>query len=144
VQFLDISPATSDLATHMEHLVWQYHAEPVERAAARFCESIAKWRGKPELETYKKRPPKQSADTEAASGSTMMIDSLVHSSPITRSVNISDDAAARRPPIEKYFTLPTVARENGWNRGKRRRSTDEGNARGGKKVHGYLKPLGNP
>jgi hypothetical protein len=52
-KFLDISPATSDLATHMEHLVWQYHAEPVERAAARFCESIAKWRGKPELETVR-------------------------------------------------------------------------------------------
>ena len=35
----------------MEDLAWQYPAEPVERAALRFCEAIAKWRGKPELET---------------------------------------------------------------------------------------------
>ena len=35
----------------MEDLAWQYPAEPVERAAVRFCEAIAKWRGKPELET---------------------------------------------------------------------------------------------
>ena len=35
----------------MEDLAWQYPAEPVERAAVRFCEAVAKWRGKPELET---------------------------------------------------------------------------------------------
>jgi hypothetical protein len=35
----------------MEDLAWQYPAEPIERAAVRFCEAIAKWRGKPELET---------------------------------------------------------------------------------------------
>ncbi|KIY72447.1 hypothetical protein CYLTODRAFT_367426 [Cylindrobasidium torrendii FP15055 ss-10] len=49
--FYDIPAATPDLATHMEDLAWQYPAEPVERAAVRFCEAIAKWRGKPELET---------------------------------------------------------------------------------------------
>ena len=35
----------------MEDLAWQYPAEPVERSAVRFCEAIARWRGKPELET---------------------------------------------------------------------------------------------
>lgn len=54
-QFFDIPATTPDLATHMEDLAWQYPAEPVERAAVRYCEAIAKWRGKPELETV--RPP---------------------------------------------------------------------------------------
>ncbi|KAI0052339.1 hypothetical protein FA95DRAFT_1385929 [Auriscalpium vulgare] len=40
----------------MEDLAWQYPAEPVERAALRFCEAIARWRGKPELETVRRRP----------------------------------------------------------------------------------------
>jgi len=44
---------TPDLSTHMEDLAWHYPAEPVERAALRFCEAIAKWRGKPELETVR-------------------------------------------------------------------------------------------
>jgi len=35
----------------MEDIAWQYPAEPVERAAVRFCEAVARWRGKPELET---------------------------------------------------------------------------------------------
>jgi hypothetical protein len=51
VQFYDIPQSTPDLSTHMEDLAWQYPAEPVERAAVRFCEAIEKWRGKPELET---------------------------------------------------------------------------------------------
>lgn len=50
-QFYDIPASTPDLSTHMEDLAWQYPAEPVERAAVRFCEAIARWRGKPELET---------------------------------------------------------------------------------------------
>ncbi|KAI0310634.1 hypothetical protein OF83DRAFT_843875 [Amylostereum chailletii] len=56
-RFFDVPTGTPDLSTHMEDLAWQYPAEPVERAALRFCEAIAKWRGKPELETYKRRPP---------------------------------------------------------------------------------------
>ena len=50
-QFLDIPASTPDLATHMEHLTCLYPVEPVERAALRFCEALAQWRGKPELET---------------------------------------------------------------------------------------------
>ncbi|KAI0925627.1 hypothetical protein AcV5_008312 [Taiwanofungus camphoratus] len=50
-RFYDVPASTPDLATHMEDLAWQFPAEAVERAAVRFCEAIARWRGKPELET---------------------------------------------------------------------------------------------
>ncbi|KAF9475969.1 hypothetical protein BDN70DRAFT_201845 [Pholiota conissans] len=50
-RFYDIPASTPDCATHMEDLAWSYPAEPVERAAVRFCEAIQRWRGKPELET---------------------------------------------------------------------------------------------
>lgn len=40
----------------MEDLAWHYPAEPIERATVRFCEAIAKWRGKPELETVSATP----------------------------------------------------------------------------------------
>ncbi|VDC07662.1 unnamed protein product [Peniophora sp. CBMAI 1063] len=56
-RFLDVPSGTPDLSTHMEDLAWMFPAEPVERAALRFCESLSKWRGKPELETYRARPP---------------------------------------------------------------------------------------
>ncbi|KAN0132340.1 hypothetical protein V8E53_009766 [Lactarius tabidus] len=52
-RFLDVPASTPDLLTHMEHLAWRYPAEPVERAALRFCEALARWRGKPELETVR-------------------------------------------------------------------------------------------
>lgn len=55
-KFYDVPPSTPDLATHMEDLQWQYPAEAVERAAVRFCEAIARWRGKPELETVRPSP----------------------------------------------------------------------------------------
>ncbi|KAH9025522.1 hypothetical protein EDB85DRAFT_2092808 [Lactarius pseudohatsudake] len=55
-RFLDVPAGTPDLSKHMEDLARRYPAEPVERAALRFCEALARWRGKPELETYKKRP----------------------------------------------------------------------------------------
>ena len=42
----------------MEDLAWQYPAEPVERSAVRFCEAIARWRGKPELETVSTKKKK--------------------------------------------------------------------------------------
>jgi len=69
-RFYDVRQHAPDLTTLMEDLAWQYPAEPVERAALRFCEAVAKWRGKPELETYKKKP-----------ASSMSIESLVHSNP---------------------------------------------------------------
>lgn len=81
-RFYDIPESTPDLSTHMEDLAWSYPAEPVERAAIRFCEAVAKWRGKPELETYKKKSP---------SSPGMSINSLVHSNP--SSPNLSNVTA---------------------------------------------------
>ncbi|KAF9555131.1 hypothetical protein CPC08DRAFT_695851 [Agrocybe pediades] len=82
-RFYDIPASTPDCATHMEDLAWQYPAEPVERAAVRFCEAIAKWRGKPELETYKKKPAPPPLDVPSTPGGSavMTIESLVHSNP---------------------------------------------------------------
>ena len=40
----------------MEDLAWQFPAESVERAACRFCEAVAQWRGQPELETVSEIP----------------------------------------------------------------------------------------
>ncbi|CAK5268188.1 unnamed protein product [Mycena citricolor] len=78
-RFYDIPPSTPDLSTHMEDLAWQYPAEPVERAAVRFCEAIEKWRGKPELETYKKKG---------------------------HSVTAGPVRSTRKPSIDVYFTQP--------------------------------------
>ncbi|KAI9439694.1 hypothetical protein H4582DRAFT_1942296 [Lactarius indigo] len=56
-RFLDVPAGTSDLSSHMDDLAWRYPAEPVERAALRFCEALARWRGKPELETVRTHHP---------------------------------------------------------------------------------------
>ncbi|KAH7915600.1 hypothetical protein BJ138DRAFT_1141249 [Hygrophoropsis aurantiaca] len=122
-KFYAIPALTPDLSTHMEDLAWHYPAEPVERAALRFCEAIAKWRGKPELETYKKKPK----DFATPGGSSMTIESLVHSnptSPTSAAFPVQESVPkSNRPPIEKYFTPPSYS---GWGRNKRRRSFDDG------------------
>ncbi|KAH7920237.1 hypothetical protein BV22DRAFT_1040074 [Leucogyrophana mollusca] len=131
-KFYAIPALTPDLSTHMEDLAWHYPAEPVERAAMRFCEAIAKWRGKPELETYKKKPK----DLATPGGSSMTIESLVHSNPTspTSGAFLVQDSSAKsnRPPIEKYFTPPLYS---AWGRNKRRRSFDDGELPG-KRIHG--------
>ena len=115
----------------MEDVAWQYPAEPVERAAVRFCEAIQRWRGKPELETvsilvsragscvcildelttaqYKKKPePRMSADDEPGAAPPMPIDALVHSNP-TSPVMAHTAAGGRarrrlkKPSIDVYF-----------------------------------------
>lgn len=126
-RFYTIPPLTPDLSTHMEDLAWHYPAEPVERAALRFCEAIAKWRGKPELETYKKKPPKD------VGTSSMTIETLVHSNPTSPtmggySVQLS---RSQRPTIEKYFIVPPSY----VGRSKRRRSLDEAES-SNKRAHG--------
>ncbi|KAF5326683.1 hypothetical protein D9619_003961 [Psilocybe cf. subviscida] len=121
-RFYAIPESTPDCATHMEDLAWQYPAEPVERAAVRFCEAIARWRGKPELETYKKKPAPNGAqrDGDAETGG-MSIDSLVHSNPVSPTIGAaqvqqveiegisavlgsSPPRKKRQPAIEDYFT----------------------------------------
>ncbi|KAJ6561926.1 hypothetical protein B0H19DRAFT_1143038 [Mycena capillaripes] len=129
-RFYDIPQSTPDLSTHMEDLAWQYPAEPVERAAVRFCEAIEKWRGKPELETYKKKPPGSSSSiaTGTPSSASMAIDTLVHGSPATGGV-VSGQMPAlprstRKPSIDVYFPEPFLRRHGAWNRNKRMRSPE--------------------
>jgi hypothetical protein len=137
-RFYAIQAKTPDLSTHMEDLAWNYPAEPVERAAVRWCEAVAKWRGKPELETYKRKPPQQSTTTPMSS--TITIDSLVHSNPTSPTTPalpspkpplMPHASKVRRPPIEKYFEDPPT-----WNRNKRRRSPEEARFGTGKRLHG--------
>lgn len=123
-RFFDIPQQTPDLVTHMEDLAWHYPAEPVERAALRFCEAVAKWRGKPELESYKKNPKEQAFQ----GAGNMTMESFVHSNPtsptatgFTAQHGVSK--SPRRPPIEKYFIVPQSI-TGGWN--KRKRSFDDG------------------
>ncbi|KAH9831635.1 uncharacterized protein C8Q71DRAFT_781736 [Rhodofomes roseus] len=133
-RFYDVPPSTPDLATHMEDLQWQFPAEAVERAAVRFCEAIARWRGKPELETYKKAPWIVSQRERRASGAAMSIDALVHSNPTSPSNSYAtppnrqpstqqfrSEPRQRKPPIEKYFTQP----QSLIMQGRKRRRSDE-------------------
>ncbi|KAJ7472778.1 hypothetical protein FB451DRAFT_303007 [Mycena latifolia] len=130
-RFYDIPQSTPDLSTHMEDLAWQYPAEPVERAAVRFCEAIEKWRGKPELETYKKKPPASSVANTPSSAS-MAIDTLVHGSPATSTpgttVSVAVPRSTRKPSIDVYFPQPFPRRQRAWNPNKRMRSPDGGRA----------------
>ncbi|KAF5381947.1 hypothetical protein D9615_004261 [Tricholomella constricta] len=127
-RFYDIPASTPDLSTHMEDLAWQYPAEPVERAAVRFCEAIAKWRGKPELETYKKplQTPTYGYTQEAPGSSSLPMDSLVHSNPPTPTMANSTRTRRprRKPSIDVYFTQPSPFRDTNWNPNKRMRSPD--------------------
>ncbi|KAG6820088.1 hypothetical protein H0H93_005517 [Arthromyces matolae] len=120
-RFYDIPASTPDLSTHMEDLAWQYPAEPIERAAVRFCEAIARWRGKPELETAPSGP------------SSLSIDSLVHSNPPTptlphtRPMLTRNRRPRRKPSIDVFFSQPTPTlsfQDTSWNPNKRRRISD--------------------
>ncbi|KAL0953157.1 hypothetical protein HGRIS_004420 [Hohenbuehelia grisea] len=142
-RFYDIPASTPDLSTHMEDLAWQYPAEPVERAAVRFCEAIGKWRGKPELET-KRHPPLSANDIPSTpGGTTLTLDSLVHSSPLSpRTANaqastsggvIIERRPLSKPSIERYFLPPSG--ENTWNRNKRMRSPEDTRGGSAKRIH---------
>jgi len=95
-RFLDVSASTPNLATHLEELTWQYPAEPVERAALRFCEALARWRGKPELETYKKRSPTFSRPP-------------VSTTVLEGGIGSAANSAVRRA-IGRYFIIPHTTR----------------------------------
>ncbi|KAJ4477474.1 hypothetical protein J3R30DRAFT_3486404 [Lentinula aciculospora] len=123
--FLEIPESTPDLSTHMEDLAWTYPAEPVERAAVRFCEAIAGWRGKPELEGYKKKPPRTwpSAHSNGRTGTSTLgstpltMESLVRSNPSTPSLSHPmppqpptqapmQYMGSKKPSIDLYFIHP--------------------------------------
>ncbi|KAL0575492.1 hypothetical protein V5O48_006477 [Marasmius crinis-equi] len=110
-KFYDIPTSTPDLSTHMEDLAWQFPAEATERAAVRFCEAIAKWRGKPELETYKKKPSHTKPSGISTDDIAMSIESLVHSNPSSPSgPHLTQRANHRHKPIiELYFLQPSDA-----------------------------------
>ncbi|KAG5340892.1 hypothetical protein C0989_012644 [Termitomyces sp. Mn162] len=132
-RFYDIPASTPDLSTHMEDLAWQYPAEPVERAAVRFCEAIARWRGKPELETYKKPTQTSYGHSQAISGtSSLSIASLVHSNPPTPTMAHTHTTTSsrprrprRKPSIDVYFSqhYPSI-HDTSWNPNKRRQPSD--------------------
>ncbi|KAF8269914.1 hypothetical protein EI94DRAFT_1771079 [Lactarius quietus] len=90
-RFLDVPAGTPDLLTHLEDLAWRYPAEPVERAALRFCEAVARWRGKPELEANKKRP----STLDPPRTPTMPGDGI----------SSGENSAVRRA-IGRYFVIP--------------------------------------
>ena len=47
-------PATTpDLSTHLEDLAYKFPSEPVERALVHFFETVAQWKGDPELENVR-------------------------------------------------------------------------------------------
>jgi len=102
-RFYDVPHSTPDVATHMEDLAWQYPAEAVERAACRFCEAVSRWRGKPEIETYRKAPW---ITVNKDNRSSMSIESLVHSNPTSParpgSTSVSDPSLSQLPPLPPY------------------------------------------
>ncbi|KAG8719654.1 hypothetical protein FRC08_002314 [Ceratobasidium sp. 394] len=94
VEFTSVPHDAPGLGAHLEGIADRYPAEPVERAALRFCESVARWRGKPELETYKK----PAVAPASSPGPSIPIDQLIN-------IPLS---ATPRPPIERYFHLPAL------------------------------------
>lgn len=135
-KFFDIPEDVVDLSSHLEELASIYPAEPVERAALRYYEAIAKWRGKPELETYKKRPPRTWTNPEASPRSVM--ESFLRSNPTSpASVNNDNSTKSRKQPIERYFTSATAGgrRKRGRSRSPLADSVNEFGKRG--RVDGY-------
>ncbi|TEB11615.1 hypothetical protein FA13DRAFT_989400 [Coprinellus micaceus] len=131
--FYNIPDSTPDLSAHLEDLAWRFHAEPVERAALRFCEAVAKWRGKPELEGvgYKKKRSGMSGITatspghsssgslSAAFGTTMItMESLVHSNPTSPIQAAMKKKEERKVGIRAYFTSAAEERKKAEERGK--------------------------
>lgn len=106
-RFYDIPLSTPDCSIHMEGLAWQYPAENVERAAVRYCEAIARWRGKPELET---KPSSRTSAMGTTPGGTspMTIESLVHSNP-TSPNHPGGGRKTKKPSIDVYFPRNTGA-----------------------------------
>ncbi|KAF9533997.1 hypothetical protein CPB83DRAFT_419110 [Crepidotus variabilis] len=104
-RFYDIPISTPDCSTHMEDLAWSFPAEPVERAAVRYCEAISRWRGKPELQTKPQIPE----PTSPGGTTPMTIDSLVHSNPTSPVMphsglrGSSRRRKLKKPSIDIYF-----------------------------------------
>jgi len=131
-------PNTSDLRSHLLELAKRYPAEPVERAALRFLEAIAHWRGLPELEQYKERVRKtntvaaQPATSSERRRGSLSISSLVHPTeafdPAPESNPSATESTPIPAPILKYFVIPkcVVASPPSSPSFSKKRSRDEG------------------
>ncbi|KAH8822843.1 hypothetical protein DL96DRAFT_1619486 [Flagelloscypha sp. PMI_526] len=102
-RFFDIPSRTLNLEKHMEDLADIYPAEPVERAAVRYMEALTKWRGKPELETHKKNPPRK--PPLPSSPSAIAMESIIHTSP----TNTTPPSRPARLSIEHFFLPPYLS-----------------------------------
>lgn len=102
-EFFTISPNISDLSNHLDDLAHKYPSQPIDRTLLKFCEAVAKWRGKPELETYKDRPFDAPASPAAAGSSGL-------STSATSNLSIHQLIHPQPPPkplIERYFAVPS-------------------------------------
>ncbi|KAF6755362.1 hypothetical protein DFP72DRAFT_811588 [Ephemerocybe angulata] len=143
--FLDIPSTTASLSAHLEELAKRFPAEPVERAAIRFCEAIAKWRGKPELEmvsSFASSNPNFCVFGSAMAGMGMMspgvsgMESFVHSNPTSPVVaSKAKEKRKRKTGIGAYFSAGAVddsqSGSGGGLLGKREREEDLTSALGG-------------
>jgi len=94
-RFLDIPSGTRDLTRHLEDLTWRYPVESVERTSLKFCEALSQWRGKPELEKYRKQSPMPSHRITVSPPGAL------------EGGGIGDAAnSALRPTIGRYFVIP--------------------------------------
>ncbi|KAG8896434.1 hypothetical protein FRC00_005976 [Tulasnella sp. 408] len=120
----------TELSNHLDDLARKYPSQPVDRSLLKFCEAVAKWRGKPELETYKDRPFDAPASPAAAGSSGL-------STSATSNLSIHQLIHPQPPPtplIERYFVVPSKAEREatslgGWGAASSSKSTAVGDRR---------------
>ncbi|KAG8922123.1 hypothetical protein FRC01_014449 [Tulasnella sp. 417] len=129
-EFFTVSPNVSELSNHLDDLARKYPSQPVDRSLLKFCEAVAKWRGKPELETYKDRPLDAAASPAAAGNSGL-------STSATSNLSIHQLIHPQPPPkplIERYFVMPSKSEREatslgGWGAASSSKSTAVGDRR---------------
>lgn len=129
-EFFTVSPNVSELANHLDDLAHKYPSQPVDRSLLKFCEAVAKWRGKPELETYKDRSFDAPASPAAAGSSGL-------STSATSNLSIHQLIHPQPPPkplIEQYFVMPSKSEREatslgGWGAASSSKSTAVGDRR---------------
>lgn len=125
--FYKIPATTPSLCVHLKDLAIRFPAEPVERAAVRFCESVSRWRGKPELERSKR----------AALPGTFSHTSTPSAGPFHLVSRVTNFSRKHKSSIDVYFVLPpaqTVHQATS-QRNKRLRSIDDSISVASKRIH---------
>jgi len=111
-EFASISLNSPDLLTHLQELSRRYPPEPVERAALRFFESVAEWRGTPELEAYKAQRLQGGATTPFTSkiapeqAKVIMEEGSASDAPESNNMGERDRSTTPTSPILRYFDVP--------------------------------------